>query len=224
MYSCCLLQCFDFCAGLFLRAFPKLWGCGGYELMRTATGSSSRLSVITEGACTSEELKSWCSQRVYLRPIQMDFEIDPVPTDSGPAENCLKCGLNMSLHLLRNHIEECPEAMTPSNICQSFKKCGTHSFNPEVIPSDAYEPAKCLEPKPTAQTSTGCDDHIDEILEKHSTTGRAKPKKKRQKTQYRAAGVAITETAILLTLRKVQEDRELSKSHQRTIAKRPARQ
>ncbi|KAJ8024408.1 Jerky protein-like-like [Holothuria leucospilota] len=106
------------------------------------------------------------------------------------------------------------KAMTPTNICHSFRKCGIYPFNPAQINIDAYQPAKGLEQLstgPTSETTELTDLDIDGILSKYSTNNKSKPKKKRRrKMQYRAAGVAITETSILLKLKKVQEEREQS--------------
>lgn len=62
--------------------YPKMKGCGGYELLRTATSSRIELELIRPGSngYTSEYLSnSYLGQATcFIRPIQIDLDISPV--------------------------------------------------------------------------------------------------------------------------------------------------
>ena len=60
------------------QAFPKLKDCGGFECLRCIP-STRDLEVIPSPACHTPKLlrNRIGSGRVYIRPIQMDLDIEP---------------------------------------------------------------------------------------------------------------------------------------------------
>ncbi|XP_078332486.1 uncharacterized protein LOC111101652 isoform X3 [Crassostrea virginica] len=87
-------------------------GCGGYELLRTATNSRIELELIRPGSngYTSEYLSnSYLGQATcFIRPIQIDLDISPVGEEHiGRKERCLECGEDVPLLHLRNHLLKC---------------------------------------------------------------------------------------------------------------------
>ncbi|XP_061195286.1 uncharacterized protein LOC133203526 [Saccostrea echinata] len=94
------------------QSYPKLKGCGGYELLRTVTNSRTELELIKPGSngYTSEYLSnSYLGQATcFIRPIQVDLDISPVGEEHvGKKERCLECGEAVPLIHLRNHILKC---------------------------------------------------------------------------------------------------------------------
>nr|XP_022341452.1 uncharacterized protein LOC111135568 isoform X3 [Crassostrea virginica] len=92
--------------------YPKMKGCGGYELLRTATSSRIELKLIRPGSngYTSEYLSnSYLGQATcFIRPIQIDLDISPVGEEHiGRKERCLECGEDVPLLHLRNHLLKC---------------------------------------------------------------------------------------------------------------------
>ncbi|KAJ8043332.1 hypothetical protein HOLleu_10367 [Holothuria leucospilota] len=100
-------------------------------------------------------------------------------------------------------------------------KWGIYPFNPAVIPPETFAPKEGLVSRDrsvtldqteqaTAQAGTSFSDPLDAVLYKYSTIGKATPRRKTRKQRWRAAGVAITETSILLKLKRVESDRSTS--------------
>ncbi|XP_078330326.1 uncharacterized protein LOC111102048 isoform X4 [Crassostrea virginica] len=95
-----------------LENYPKMKGCGGYELLRTATSSRIELELIRPGSngYTSEYLfNSYLGQATcFIRPIQIDLDISPVGEEHiGRKERCLECGEDVPLLHLRNYLLKC---------------------------------------------------------------------------------------------------------------------
>ncbi len=63
-----------------MESFPKLRDCGGFELLRCIP-CSRNLDVISSPVCHSARLlrSRIGTARVYIRPIQLDLDIEEFP-------------------------------------------------------------------------------------------------------------------------------------------------
>lgn len=75
--------------------------------MRPVDRSRSRLMVVSVGACPAEEIKSFCSDRFYVRPIQVNLNLEEDEPSMMACEKCQRCTMNIPLNLLRDHVDEC---------------------------------------------------------------------------------------------------------------------
>ena len=96
------------------EAYPVLENCGGFEIMRTATGSCKILEVIAvpPGGYTVQFLKSCPIQaKGYVRPIQKSLPLKPLSLVKGnngwPKEKRLSCGELIDINMLRIHSKFC---------------------------------------------------------------------------------------------------------------------
>jgi len=126
--------------------FLQLKNCGGFELMRTI--QNGRTLVVVPYPWSSKSLKTHVGPqaRIYLRPIQRNLCIDPVPTDDTPSVfiPCENCQEQVSVHELRQHITSCVLNSVSSfeSLDQNAVAAGTSGTEPQYylyVPEDLVE-------------------------------------------------------------------------------------
>ena len=70
---------------IIISNYPKLLGCGGFELLR-CVANSRQLELISCNASQSPKLLKAIigNGRVFIRPIQKDLDLDPIVDKSSP--------------------------------------------------------------------------------------------------------------------------------------------
>ncbi|KAJ8049416.1 G2/M phase-specific E3 ubiquitin-protein ligase [Holothuria leucospilota] len=157
-----------------LKSFPQLEKAGGFELLRPGDRSRTTLSVVSVGACCAEDIKSFCSDRFYIRPIQCNLDLEENEPSMLACERCHRCEMNIPLHLLRDHVDECLEnADTRDNEGNDEQELPEVSIEPEVamepvqaeqeLPEVSVEPKVAMEP---AQTKGLIEVKVEEAISK----------------------------------------------------------
>jgi hypothetical protein len=97
--------------GVIVEHFPKLHGCGGFELLRCISNSRNLEAISPKIAASPKLLKAIAgTSKIYIRPIQRDLDLEESALDSSSLEmmeNCINCGESVPVHQLRTHMDLC---------------------------------------------------------------------------------------------------------------------
>lgn len=89
---------------VFFSHFPQLNECGGFETMRCEP--TKQLKLVHVGAFSVEELRTFGTGRLYLRPIQKDIPLKEIEITS-EEQLCLTCGTSVVIAEMRQHLTTC---------------------------------------------------------------------------------------------------------------------
>ncbi|XP_030853858.1 uncharacterized protein LOC115929288 [Strongylocentrotus purpuratus] len=127
-----------------LSAFQKDELHHGFEIMTVRTKSRTALQVVHSGPCNAQDLKLISTQKVYIRPIQQDINIE---SDGPPATDhelpCCKCGALIHTSKLREHSELCNYEETQEDDQRpSLSDCDSVDLQANIeVPSDEDLPS-----------------------------------------------------------------------------------
>lgn len=142
--------------------YPKLKGCGGFELLRCVP--NCKLLEPISGCMDVENLKRSVGQgKLYIRPIQNSLSILPLKdsarnSTSSLKEKCVSCNQLFSVSILRDYVESCTDTLhSGSNVIDDL----------DLIDSnDDFELPKVLsnfiEQPPTPEEAESLQDKEDE--------------------------------------------------------------
>ena len=75
-------------------SYPKLLGCGGFELLRCIANSQALEPISLNVSQSPKLLKAIIGNgRIYVRPLQKDLDLEPVESNSLPS--CVSCSYNI---------------------------------------------------------------------------------------------------------------------------------
>ncbi|XP_071947526.1 uncharacterized protein [Antedon mediterranea] len=124
----------DFC-NLVFKTFPLLANCGGFEI---TTGDRKKLIVVHYGPCKVQDLRTFGSGKLYIRPLQRDIPEAEIPLVEA-REKCLNCRANISMKNMKVHIKYC---MNEDSSSDSDLEPGLHEVPAtETIPATEPIPA-----------------------------------------------------------------------------------
>ncbi|KAJ8028012.1 Pogo transposable element with KRAB domain [Holothuria leucospilota] len=99
------------------------------------------------------------------------------------------------------------KSFTSQNLISAFRKTGVFPFNPTTVDKDNFLPAEFLQSNNSPSETVANPATLGDFLTSQIPTPREKKSKKRQYA-YRPGGVAITESKIILKLRKVAPNKD----------------
>ena len=92
------------------EGFPKLRGCGGFEILQCLPNSRDLVVIDSSLAPRFLKAKLGGSQRkIYIRPIQKVLPINPVTQQkvSQRMDKCIMCASEVPVRDLRAHLSSC---------------------------------------------------------------------------------------------------------------------
>ncbi|XP_025758213.1 uncharacterized protein LOC102079890 isoform X2 [Oreochromis niloticus] len=148
-----------------LVAYPKLNGCGGFELLKVSgLTRSKKLSVIPcpRTGYTIKSVRIHIKHSlIYIRPMQKNIDTTPVEHQTGgygPKEKCLTCSEEFFFSELKDHVKHCK---SPNEIDTALPEI-CHPVSPEF-------PFPTSPDRDNSSSDTGIidltDDQVPESLE-----------------------------------------------------------
>ncbi|KAA0724023.1 hypothetical protein E1301_Tti019930 [Triplophysa tibetana] len=141
-----------------LTAYPKLNGCGGFELLRlSGMTRSKKLSVLPcpSTGYTIRFIKDHIKNAlIYIRPMQKNIDTTPVEPESvqsGPKEKCLICEEEFFFSELKEHVKNCrsekEDSKASTSICPSDSQEFRHASDPVELDIDQTSTDAVVDPQ-----------------------------------------------------------------------------